>query len=366
MSVLLYVAVLLGPLCGLALFRRKLLSTGSDKALTAERISVIIPARNEEINLPHLLGSLGRQTVRPDEIIVVDDHSGDGTKSVAERYGVKVLPAPDLPAGWTGKNWALWNGYLQSTGDILVFLDADIRLADHALESLVHTRNRHGGVVSVVPYHQAERFHEKWAMILNLLGVFAFTSPFESSNPRKGVYGACIVADRRDYERIGGHQSVRGEMLDDLTIGAQFQRHGIPVNNFLGAGTVSFRMYPLGWKSELEGFAKGAILSTSSLSVRTLVFVVLWIVGLIAAQSFPLFYSTKLFVPLLVAYIAYALEIVYFNRYVGRFGWMHPILHVLSMLFFLVVVVYSLYEAVIRKKVVWKGRYIDVGRNRAA
>jgi len=366
MTLLMYAAALIGPLCGLVLFRRKLLESGGRKALPGGRVSVIIPARNEEINLPHLLGSLVRQSVQPDEIIVVDDHSEDGTRAAAERYGVRVLSAPELPAGWTGKNWALWNGYLHSTGDILVFLDADIRLADDALEALLATRSRLGGVISVVPYHQAEKFHEKWAMILNLLGAFAFTSPFETSSPGKGVYGACVVASRSDYERIGGHESVRGEMLDDLTIGAQFMRHGIPVHNFLGAGKIRFRMYPHGWRSELEGFAKGAILSTSSLSPWTLLFVIVWIVGLVASESFPLFYGTQLFVPLLAAYVAYSLEIFYFNRSVGSFGLMHPLLHVLSLLFFLVVVAYSLYESVILKKVAWKGRFIDVGRNRAA
>src|SRR5690606_38618372 len=107
--------------------------------------SVIIPARNEETNLPHLLESLQNQTIQPYEIIVIDDHSDDATKQIAESFGVKVFTSPDLPNGWTGKSWALWNGYNASIGEILVFLDADVRLTKNALASLVEKLNEVGG-----------------------------------------------------------------------------------------------------------------------------------------------------------------------------------------------------------------------------
>ncbi|MBW7461652.1 glycosyltransferase, partial [Paenibacillus sepulcri] len=169
------------------------------------------------------------------------------------------------PEGWTGKNWAVWNGYQQASGDLIAFLDADIRLEPKALEFLLHARERAGGVISVVPYHYTVKFYEKLAMITNILGVFAFMSPFENTNPRKGLYGSCILTAREDYEKIGGHQSVKSELLDDLNLGARYAQAGIPVVNFIGSGLVSFRMYPGGIRHEIEGFAKGAALSTSAL-----------------------------------------------------------------------------------------------------
>nr|WP_251548949.1 glycosyltransferase [Neobacillus muris] len=325
-----------------------------------ETISVIIPARNEEKNMPELLESLLKQSIKIDELIVVDDHSEDRTKTIAESYGVNVFTAPELPDGWTGKTWAVWNGYLQSHGETLVFLDADIRLAETAIQSLLLAQKNQGGVLSVVPCHITEKFYEKFAMVLNLLGVFAFTSPFEARNKEKGLYGACIVAKRADYDKIGGHQRIRSEMLDDLNLGASFQNAGIKVTNYIGHGLVSFRMYPGGFKSELEGFAKGAVLSTASLNKYTLFTIILWILGLIVSPSWFFLIGHPVFFPLFIGYILYAVEMIYINRFVGRFGLIHPVFHFLSVIFFLIVVAYSLYQAVFRKKVIWKGRYIRV------
>lgn len=355
----------LGLLSGMILFRRQTVPQASRQGDRHHTISVIIPARNEERNLPRLLESLKLQTLQPDEVIVIDDHSEDRTRSIAESYGgVQVITAPDLPDGWTGKGWAVWNGYLQSTGDILIFLDADVRLADNALQSLVPEQQRQGGVLSVIPYHVTEKFYEKFAMILNVLGVFAFTSPFEKRNKAKGLYGACIVTTRADYDKIGGHQSIRSEMLDDLNLGARYYNAGIKISNYIGRELVSFRMYPNGFRSELEGFAKGAVLSASTLHPYTLLFIIVWILGLIASSLSFFFIGHSAFLPLFLGYMMYAIEISCINRFVGRFGIIHPLFHFLSVIFFLIVVGYSLYQSVVRRKVIWKGRYIDVGRDR--
>jgi hypothetical protein len=259
---------------------------GDPRPRSARRLSVVIPARNEAANLPHLLESLRSQTLRPEEIVVVDDGSEDGTGEIAARYGTKVVRLDNLPRGWTGKNWALWNGFRHTTGDLLVFLDADVRLAPRALEALVAARERTGGVISVVPYHVAPRFREKLALVFNLLGIFAFMSPFEANNARKGLYGSCIVTAREDYERVNGHAGVRSEVLDDLTLGARYAAAGIPVANFLGYGLVSFRMYPGGLRSAIEGFAKSAALSTSILRRETLLLCALWAIGLFMSELF--------------------------------------------------------------------------------
>ncbi|MEZ0117856.1 UNVERIFIED_ORG: 4,4'-diaponeurosporenoate glycosyltransferase [Heyndrickxia coagulans] len=357
MPAILFWFILCGLLTGFVLFRKRPLPQANGTA-GREKISVIIPARNEENTLPALLDSLNKQTTKPGEIIVVDDHSEDKTKETAEKFGVTVVSAPDLPDGWTGKTWAVWNGYVKSTGDLLIFLDADIRLAEHAISSLVTAQKQQGGAISVVPYHHTEKFYEKLAMVLNLLGIFSFTSPFERLNRQKGLYGACICVSREDYDKIGGHGNIRAEMLDDLNLGAHFQQAGIPVTNFTGSGLVFFRMYPGGFSHELQGFAKGAVLSTSAIHPFTIAAVVFWILGLLISEL-GCFSGMPYFV---VGYLLYAAQIYYFNRHAGNFGILHPLFHFLSMIFFLVVILYSLYQSHFRKKVFWKGRYIDVGR----
>lgn len=346
---------------GFVLFRRNTVPVSRDGSFQERKLSIIIPARNEESNLPHLLDSLEAQSYKPHQIIVVDDHSEDRTREIAEGYGVQVIANPDLPSGWTGKNWAVWNGYLQARGDMLLFLDADVRLAPDALRSLLAAREKSGGAISVVPYHVTEKFYERLALIPNLLGLFAFTSPMERTNPDKGLYGSCILTAREDYERAKGHEGVRGEVLDDLNLGASFIAAGVKVTNYIGRGMVSFRMYPGGIKSEIQGFSKGAVLSTSKLHIRTTLLVAVWLVGLIAAEAAPFAIGTPALLPLAIGYALYTAQIYYLVRYTGRFGIWLPCIHVLSTAFFLYIMLYSLYQVVFLRKVAWKGRSIKVG-----
>lgn len=342
---------------------------GEDQPLERKyRVSVIIPARNEEKNLPFLLESLKRQTYQPDEVIVVDDFSSDATGDIARQFGVKLIQNTQLPEGWTGKNWALWNGFLNSSGDILVFLDADVRLAPNALEALIKTREKYGGAISVVPYHRPERFYEKLTLIPYLLGVFSFTSPFERRSADKSLYGSCIVVAREDYERINGHYSIRHEIVDDMSLGKRFSEAGIGVENFIGYDFVSFRMYPNGLRSQLEGFSKSAVLSMGNLSRSTVALIALWMIG-IALSGFmtPLLFAARYpgLWPFLLGYIMYTLQIMYFLKYTGSYGKIVPILHPLSLIFFILMMVYSTYQVLFKGSVYWKGRQIEIRSRRS-
>ncbi|CAM4256208.1 glycosyltransferase involved in cell wall biosynthesis [Paenibacillus endophyticus] len=358
--------LLLGCLSAFIVFRKNTIPVVDETDHRSRKLSVIIPARNEQFNLPYLLDSLQSQTYQPFEIIVVDDFSTDRTREIAESYGVKVISGKSLPQGWTGKSWAVWNGYLHAKGDAFAFLDADIRLAPQALALLMKARERSKGVISVVPFHQTEKLYEKLALVMNILGIFAFTSVFEKSNPQKGVYGSCILALREDYEAINGHESVKSEVLDDLLIGSKFMEAGIPVTNFIGYGLVSFRMYPTGIRSQIEGFSKGAILSTGTLSLWTVVPIAIWTIGLLLTNAVWLFINTSWALPLMIGYLIYMLQLFYFAKHVGVFGILIPVFHFVSSLFFLIVMGYSLYQVVVLGKVKWKGRYVKVRGRRGS
>ena len=102
-------------------------------------LSIIIPAKNEEKNTGKVLNSIKRQSYEPYEIIVVNDKSTDKTEAIASTYsGIKIISLDsEPPKGQIGKPWACWNGYLNSTGNLLLFLDADVELAEEALEILI-------------------------------------------------------------------------------------------------------------------------------------------------------------------------------------------------------------------------------------
>ena len=119
--------------------------------LVPRRISVIVPARDEEHNLPALLDTLREQTLAPVEVLVADDGSTDGTATVARQAGATVVPVREMPPGWTGKTWGCWTAAQQATGELLVILDADTRLAPDALQRIAASHR--GGLLSVEPWH---------------------------------------------------------------------------------------------------------------------------------------------------------------------------------------------------------------------
>ncbi|SHE81191.1 Glycosyltransferase involved in cell wall bisynthesis [Thermoanaerobacter uzonensis DSM 18761] len=355
---------IIGIMSGFILFSKVIIIHKEGTYKNGRKVSVIIPARNEEKNLPHLLKSLKEQAYKPYEIIVVDDFSEDSTSEIAKVFGAKVIKNKELPQGWTGKNWALWNGFLESSGDVLIFLDADVRLSPFAIESLVKEQAKVGGAISVIPYHYTEKFYERLALIANILGIFAFTSPFERKSP-KGLYGSCIVVDRENYEKVKGHYSVKGEILDDLNLGKKFSDAKINIKNFIGYDLVSFRMYPYGIISEIHGFSKGAILSANTLSFGTIFLIVLWLLGLVLVgfiTPFLVFSHSPIAIFYEIGYLFYTLQILYFTKYTGRFGIFIPIFHFISTAFFILIILHSFYQVAFKKKVLWKGREISVGR----
>ncbi|PHJ13981.1 glycosyl transferase, partial [Fervidobacterium sp. SC_NGM5_G05] len=121
-------------------------------------ISVIIPARNEESNIGKILSLLNLQTVKPYEVIVVDDNSIDRTAKIVKAFqndneSIKLISLKEEPPeGWVGKSWAIWNGYKHSSGNILIFMDADVEPGEKTLEALVSNYRRYGGLISVWPY----------------------------------------------------------------------------------------------------------------------------------------------------------------------------------------------------------------------
>jgi len=136
----------------------------------APRVSVLIPARNEALSLPRLLEALAQQSLQPLEVIVIDDHSSDATAALAAAAGVTVLASEPLPPGWCGKTWALQQGAAASSGDLLVFLDADTEPSSNFLARLVANQQQQGGLVSVQPFHRTEKPYEQLSVLFNIVG----------------------------------------------------------------------------------------------------------------------------------------------------------------------------------------------------
>jgi 4,4'-diaponeurosporenoate glycosyltransferase len=337
------------------------------RMLADSAVSVIIPARNEERNLPGLLASLTRQSLKPQEVIVVDDHSTDGTAGVAQRAGAAVLPAAELPEGWVGKPWACWQGAHRAEGGILVFLDADVRLEDDGLARLLGELARQGGLVSVWPYHRMQRPYERLSAFF-LLIIMASIQSFTLLGrrlPPLGAFGPCLAVSRAEYVAAGGHAAVHDSILEDVALGRLFLSQGRPVSCLRGRGTVSFRMYAQGLGSMIEGFTKNFGSGLRAASPAVVALTAGWILGFFAAAglaAIALVLPGQLQLPLhLALYALFAGQLAWQLSRLGNYRFCTALLYPIPLLFFTVVFLFSLRRTFLLRTVRWKGRTISLG-----
>jgi 4,4'-diaponeurosporenoate glycosyltransferase len=181
-------------------------------------VSVIVPARDEERNLPVLLSSLLKLHVS--EIVIVDDGSRDCTRAIAEEIAardsrVRVLEGAPRPAEWAGKNWACQQGALAATGEYLLFTDADTEHVEGSLEKMIALD---ADLASALPYHRSETGLETWMGPFHML-VLISSSAF--SKPRRGslfAIGQYLLFKRSWYLQQGQHEAIKGSLADDLEL----------------------------------------------------------------------------------------------------------------------------------------------------
>lgn len=332
----------------------------------ASELSIIIPARDEEKSLAVLLDSLRRQTLKPLEIIVIDDESGDGTAACAEGEGCLVLRSEDLPEGWAGKPWACWQGAKMARGTILLFLDADTFLEPDGLSNILQEFRERGGLLSIQPFHKMVKPYERLSAFFNIVamgGMKAFTPLGEKLQPL-GAFGPCLACTREEYFALGGHshEKVRGEILESLTLGKHFLSNSVNVHCLGGKGSISFRMYPSGLASLVEGFSKGFGTGANAMPVGSLLMIVCWITGAFSVtrhllQAAMLGTAAELWWPALLDGL-YVAQIYWMLSRIGNFGFWPALLFQIPLVFFLFVFGLSLLRVFFMKRVPWKGRIV--------
>ncbi len=365
-SVIFVVHLVLWILGFFFLFRISYCRVGVCRNTDRPSISIIIPARNEEHTLTNLLDSLSGQMSSQDEVIVVDDHSEDRTKEVAARTGVTVLASSPTPAGWLGKPWACFQGARIASREILVFLDADTVLEKNGLNNIIETHVEKDGVVSIQPYHKVRELYEQLSAFFNIIvmaGIGSFTVLGRRIRPI-GLFGPAVVMKRQSYLDSGGHDTVKGEILDDVALGAELQHKGMEVHCLGGKRTISFRMYPNGIRELINGWSKGFAMGAAKTSTPLLILIVLWICGsvgtarglieaAIAANNIQIALSGGL-------YLLYTAQIQWMLVRIGNFKFYTALLYPVAAAFFVIVFAYSLVRVVLVRSVRWKGREISL------
>ena len=222
--------------------------TTKETATVPPKISVIVPARNEESCLGACLESLTAQTGVAFEVIVVDDHYTDRTRKIAASFpGVRVLEARPLPLGWTGKNNAVTTGALAALGDWLLFTDADtVHLSGSLARSLEEARKNSAALLSYSPEQVVKGFWEKAVMPVIFAELASYYRPTEVSNPRSpaaAANGQYLLITREAYDAVGGHAAVATSLLEDVALGRAVKQSGRKILFRYGGDAVRTRMY---------------------------------------------------------------------------------------------------------------------------
>jgi chlorobactene glucosyltransferase len=220
----------------------------------APLVSIVIPARDEARNVEPCLRSILTSTWPAFEVIVVDDHSADGTGEIARRIAagdarVRVLDAPPLPDGWFGKQWACHNGSMASRGAFLLFTDADTRHGPALLTLAMNAaRERRADLLSVGGAQTMGTFWERlvqphvFSLLIARYGNSERMSG--STNPLdKIANGQFLLVTRAVYDACGGHSAVRSHVAEDLRMAQEWTRLGYSVQLLAGDAHLATRMY---------------------------------------------------------------------------------------------------------------------------
>jgi len=262
----------------------------------APSVGVIIPARNESENIEECLASLTKSRYPNFEIIIVDDRSEDGTAELARTVPpgnakrLVVIDGEALPEGWLGKPWACQQGARATSADLLVFADADTTHGDRLLSrSITELQNEDADLLNVLGFQVMESFWERLVQPQIFLAV-VFRHPdlersARSSQWQDGVAnGQFMLMPRTSYEAIGGHESVRDRVLEDLALAQTVKRHGRTFVIRMAMDDLTTRMYHslggliAGWSRLIQmGSTQGQPL-VSSFGVVTVATFCFWIV----------------------------------------------------------------------------------------
>ncbi|MBV9785584.1 MAG: glycosyltransferase [Acidisphaera sp.] len=254
-------------------------------------VSVLIPARNEERNIGPACAAVLASDGVDLELIVLDDHSADATAEIVRGIAdsrVTLAGAPPLPAGWSGKQHACMQLSRLARHDLLLFVDADVRLARDALSRMAGYMHRHDvALASGFPRQLVGSWAERLLLPLIhflLLGYLPLAAMRRSSAPALGAGCGQLMMVRRDaYDRIGGHAAVRASLHDGIMLPRAFRRAGMMTGLFDASRFARCRMYRDA-REVWEGLGKNA-----TEGMATPVALPVWTVLLGVGHVLPLF-----------------------------------------------------------------------------
>jgi cellulose synthase/poly-beta-1,6-N-acetylglucosamine synthase-like glycosyltransferase len=324
-------------------------------------VSVIVPARNEEACLGECLRSVQEQSGIDFEIIVVNDNSTDRTREIASSHGgVRVVDAPPLPPGWTGKCHAVQCGADEARGRWLLFTDADTIHRHRSLRHAVREAEEHSvDMLSYSPKQEVRGLWERSLMPVIFAELRREYPPREVSrtdSPIAAANGQYLLITREAYDAIGGHAAVRDSLLEDVEIARRLKRAGRRIRFRYGRDALRTRMYrnfPQMW----EGWTKNLALlfpSPARLALLRAAEFLASFCGLVAMAIGLVWGRHQL--ALVGAAVSLPVTFHFFHRIrLAHFGWINTIISPAGLPIFVLLLLNSRLHYK-ENRVSWKGR----------
>lgn len=326
---------------------------GPDGAL----VSILIPARDEAANIGACVEAALAQTGVAIEVVVMDDGSSDGTPDIVRRLAagdprLRLLRAPPLPDGWSGKMHACARLAEAARGTHFLFIDADVRLAPGAAAGLAgHAARRRLALVSGVPRQRIGSLGEGLTVpMINLLLMGYLPGGGRAFTRLAGFAAGCgqmMLFERRAYEAAGGHAALRATLHDGLNFPRLMRAAGHRTEMVEGAGLATCRMYR-GFREAWRGFLKNA-----REGMATPIGLPVWTVLLAGAHLWP-FFLLPAFQAVLALALVFALRAA-ITRRVGEPYWTVA-LHPAAVMVALAIQWTALTRFLLGRKEGWKGR----------
>jgi len=213
----------------------KLLFLKSYENIVFPKVSVILPARNEQKYIEKCLDSLLKQDYSNYEIVAINDSSSDRTGEIIQNYSTKnskiiFINAEAKPEGWTGKNWACYQGYIKSTGQLFLFTDADTTHSSSTISLAVNNLlAKELDALTAIPKILANDFWTKITLpILWTLSISRY-SALKANDPKTNVgyfFGSFFIITKKTYEAVGTHKAVKEEIVEDGALGRKVKEQG--------------------------------------------------------------------------------------------------------------------------------------------
>ncbi len=336
------------------------------------RVSVLIPARNEERSIREAVQTALISTGVKLEIIVLDDHSTDRTAQIVAEMStadprVRLAHAPELPDGWCGKQFACHTLSQLATAPILCFVDADVRLATNALARLtVALQTNKADLISGFPLEETETAFEKLLLPLMhfvLLGFLPIIYMRRSTAPAYAAgCGQIIIATRGGYQESGGHAAIKASRHDGIMLPKAFRRVGLATDLYDLTNLARCRMYTNA-REVFTGLAKNATEGIAA-PARILPFTFILLLGQVvpfALLPFVWHAPTLRMLCLLACLFAYLPRALAVFRF--RQPWIGAILHPFGVATLLGIQWWALLRFVAGKPVSWKDRSYSAARS---